>query len=152
LRCRKIYGVDYIRGLLSVLSTADCENDSCRKKLKNCTTVEGKRPAFGGGFAGVLYYNEHVNKKDKLDDSFYHMKCDFKISQPQTYTNWNGDEKKAGYIAVRNIEELNEYEPDWLFLSQSEVLKKVRPIFDAMNWELSNITKDVKQQTLDEWF
>ena len=62
LRCRKIYDVDYVRGLLSVLSTAECEKESCNRKLKQCTTVEGKRPAFGGGFAGVLYYNEHVNK------------------------------------------------------------------------------------------
>tara|TARA_R100001591_G_scaffold528_5_gene1314 strand:- start:8246 stop:9181 length:936 start_codon:yes stop_codon:yes gene_type:complete len=151
-KCKKIYDVDYIRGLLSVLSSAVCEKESCNKKLKQCTTVEGKRPAFGGGFAGVLYYNEHVNKKDKLDDSFYHMKCNFKIGQPQTYTNWNGEEKKAGYIAVRNIEELKDYEPDWLFLSESEVLKKVKPIFDAMNWDISKVKEDGKQKTLDEWF
>ena len=151
-KCRKTYDVDYIRRLLSVLPTADCEKDSCNKKLKQCTTVEDKRPAFGGGFAGVLYYNEHVNPKDKLNDSFYHMKCEFKLPQSLTYTNWNGDTKKAGYIAVRNLNELKDYEPDWRFLGESEVLKKVKPIFDAMEWDITNITKDKKQKKLDEWF
>ena len=114
--------------------------------------MEDKRPAYGGGFAGVLYYNEHINPKDKLNDSFYHMKCEFKLPQSLTYTNQNGDTKKAGYIAVRNISELEGYEPDWSFLGESEVLKKVKPIFDAMEWDITNVTKDKKQKTLDEWF
>ena len=151
-QCRKTYNLEYVRGLLKRVPDAYCEKENCNTKLRNCTTVEGKRPSFGGGFAGVLYYNEHINPKDKLNDSFYHMKCNFKIPQSLTYTNWNGDEKKAGYIAVRNIEELKDYEPDWLFLSESEVLKKVKPIFDAMNWDISKVKEDGKQQTLDEWF
>ena len=150
--CRKTYDLEYVRVLLKRVPDAYCEKENCNRKLRNCTTVEGKRPAFGGGFAGVLYYNEHVNPKDRLNDSFYHMKCNFKIPQSLTYTNWNGDEKQAGYIAVRNLSELEGFEPDWNFLAESEVIKKVQPIFDAMEWDIANLKKDNKQKTLDEWF
>ena len=150
--CRKTYDLEYVRGLLKRVPDAYCEKENCNRKLRNCTTVEGKRPAFGGGFAGVLYYNEHVNPKDRLNDSFYHMKCNFKIPQSLTYTNWNGDEKQAGYIAVRNLSELEGFEPDWNFLAESEVIKKVQPIFDAMEWDIANLKKDNKQKTLDEGF
>ena len=80
------------------------------------------------------------------------MKCNFKIPQSLTYTNWNGDEKKAGYIAVRNLSELENFEPDWNFLADSEVIKKVQPIFDAMGWSVEKLKRDNKQRTLDEWF
>ena len=151
-QCRKTYNLEYVRGLLKRVPDAYCEKENCNTKLRNCTTVEGKRPSFGGGFAGVLYYNEHINPKDKLNDSFYHMKCNFKIPQSLTYTNWNGDEKKAGYIAVRNLSELENFEPDWGFLAESEVIKKVQPIFDAMGWDVEKLKRDNKQRTLDEWF
>tara|TARA_R100001015_G_C4634566_1_gene201314 strand:+ start:1832 stop:2758 length:927 start_codon:yes stop_codon:yes gene_type:complete len=150
--CKKKYNVDYVRKILSILPDSFCEKDSCSSKLKYCTTVEGKRPTFGGGFAGMLYYNEHINTKNKLNDSFYHIKCDFKHNQKQTYTNWNGEEKKAGYIAVRNLEELEPFEPDWAFLADAEVMKKVRPIFDAMNWDISKIKEDESQTNLGDWF
>ena len=150
--CRKTYDLEYVRGLLKRVPDAYCEKENCNRKLRNCTTVEGKRPAFGGGFAGVLYYNEHVNPKDRLNDSFYHMKCNFKIPQSLTYTNWNGDEKQAGYIAVRNLSELENFEPDWNFLAESEVIKKVQPIFEAMGWSVEKLKRDNKQRTLDEWF
>lgn len=150
--CRKTYNVDDIRTLLHIVPDSLCENERCNRKIKNCKTVEGKRPVFGGGMAGVLYYNEHVNPEDKLNDSFYYVKSQFKSPQPINYLNWNGDEKKAGYIAVRNLSELDKYEPDWIFLAESEVLKKVNPIFDAMNWDSSKIKLDEKQRNLDEWF
>jgi len=151
-QCRKTYNLEYVRGLLKRVPDAYCEKENCNRKLRNCTTVEGKRPSFGGGFAGVLYYNEHINPKDKLNDSFYHMKCNFKIPQSLNFTNWNGDEKKAGYIAVRNLSELENFEPDWNFLAESEVIKKVQPIFDAMGWSIEKLKRDNKQRTLDEWF
>lgn len=150
--CRKTYDLEYIRALLKRVPDADCEKDRCNRKLKKCTTTEGKRPAYGGGFAGVLYYNEHVNPKDKLNDSFYHMRCNFKLPQSLTYTNWNGEEKNASYIAVRNLAELKDYEPDWNFLAESEVIKKVHPIFDAMEWDIAKLKRDNQQRTLDEWF
>ena len=150
--CRTTYNVDYMRKLLSGGGDAMCENENCNRLLKNCTTVQEKRPSFGGGFAGLLYYNEHINPKDKLDDSFYHMACSFRINQPQHFTNWNGERKAAKYVAVRDIEELENYDPDWTFLAKSEIVQKVKPIFDAMGWDLSRVERDVKQQTLGEWF
>jgi len=151
-QCKKEYEVDYIRKLLSIMPDTLCEKDTCNSKLKFCKTLKGKRPSYAGGFAGVLYYNEHINPKDKLTDSFYHMRCKFNISQKQNYTNWNGQTNQANYIATRNLKELSDYEPDWIFLAQSDVVKKVIPIFEAMNWDISNVIKDDKQKILDEWF
>ena len=151
-KCKKKYDVEYARKLLKIVPDALCENGNCNQKLTNLTTLEDKRPSFGGGFAGVLYYNEHINPQDKIDDSFYHMKCNFGINQPQTYTNVKGEQKPAGYIAVKNLKELDNYEPDWASLAESEVVKKAKPIFDAMEWDTCDIKKDDKQKDLDEWF
>ena len=151
-KCKKRYEVEYVRRLLKVMPDYLCDSKSCNRKLKDCTTVEDKRPTFGGGFAGVLYYNEHVNPRNKLNDSFYHMKCIFKPEQPNTFTSVKGETKKAGYIAVRNLDELEDYDPDFTFLAEAEVIKKVKPIYDAMNWDTYDIKKDMRQKVLDEWF
>ena len=151
-KCRKTYSVDYVRRLLGIVPDSLCEKDNCNAKLKDCTTVEGKRPVFGGGFAGMLYYNEHVNPKDKIDDSFYHLKAKFKSNQINTFTNWNGDTRKAEYIAVKNLEEFEPFNPDWNFLAESEVIKKIKPVFEAMNWDLDAVKKDDRQRDLGEWF
>ena len=148
--CKKKYDIAYVSKLLSIEPEYYCESDNCKKKLKNCTTVEGKRPTFGGGFAGLLYYNEHVNPKNKINDSFYHMACSFK--NHETYTDWNGMKKPARYIAVKEHDELVNFNPDWASLAQSEVLQKVKPIFDAMNWDIAKIQLDEKQKKLGEWF
>ena len=148
--CKKKYDITYVSNLLSILPDAYCEDDKCKKRLKNCTTVEGKRPTFGGGFAGLLYYNEHVNPKNKLTDSFYHMACSFKSHE--TYTDWNGMKKPARYIAVREHDELVNFEPDWGKLSQSEVVQKIRPIFAAMGWDIAKVQLDEQQKKLGEWF
>tara|TARA_R100001443_G_scaffold79222_3_gene86412 strand:- start:678 stop:1604 length:927 start_codon:yes stop_codon:yes gene_type:complete len=150
--CRKVYDMEYIRSLLKILPDAVCEGETCNKKLKTLTTLKGKRPAYGGGWAGVLYYNEHVNPQDKLTDSFYHLKCKFKSEQEQYYTTWTGMQNKAEYIAVRNLNEFDDFEPDWETLAESEVIKKVKPVFDAMGWDYKKIKLDEKQQTLSEWF
>lgn len=151
-KCKKKYDVEYVRKLLKIVPDSLCENDNCNERLNTLTTIEGKRPSFGGGFAGVLYYNEHINPQDKIDDSFYHMKCKFGINQPQTYTNIRGESKPAGYIAVKNLKELDNFEPDWASLAESEVLKKAKPIYDAMGWDTYDIKKDNKQKDLEEWF
>ena len=72
--------------------------------------------------------------------------------QPNTYTNIKGEMKPAGYIAVKNLNELENYEPDWPSLAESEVLRKAKPIYDAMGWDINDIRKDGKQRELDEWF
>ena len=148
--CKKKYDIPYVSKLLSIEPEYYCESDNCKKKLKNCTTVEGKRPTFGGGFAGLLYYNEHVNPKNKITDSFYHMACSF--GNGQTYTDWNGMKKPARYVAVKEHDELVNFNPDWGRLAQSEVIQKVKPIFDAMNWDIAKIQLDEKQKKLGEWF
>ena len=44
------------------------------------------------------------------------------------------------------------FEPDWTFLAQSEVIKKISPIFAAMNWDITKIIADDKQKELEVWF
>tara|TARA_R110002096_G_scaffold19875_1_gene66218 strand:+ start:93 stop:1019 length:927 start_codon:yes stop_codon:yes gene_type:complete len=151
-KCKKVYSVDYVRKVLGIVPDSLCEKDNCNSYLKDCTTVEGKRPVFGGGFAGMLYYNEHVKPKDKIDDSFYHFKAKFNSNQIGVFTNWNGDSRRAEYIAVKTLDEFGPYEPDWNFLAESEVMKKIKPVFEAMSWDLDIVKKDDRQKDLGEWF
>jgi hypothetical protein len=146
--CKKKYNIEQLRRVLNIIPDAICEKESCNSQLRYCKTVEDKRPSFSGGFAGLLYYNEHINPTDKITDSFYHMKC----QSNKTYTDWNGQEKKVNYVAVRNLSELESFEPDWIFLAQSEIIKKVSPIFAAMNWDVTKIIADDKQKELEVWF
>tara|TARA_R110000824_G_scaffold170442_2_gene347811 strand:- start:5343 stop:6269 length:927 start_codon:yes stop_codon:yes gene_type:complete len=150
--CDKTYSIEYVRHLLAISPDHTCEEDNCKKRLNQCTTIENKRPVFGGGFAGVLYYNEHMDRKNPINDSFYHMPCSFNGEQKRTYTNWNGEEKNARYIAVKELSELDNFEPDWAFLSKADVIQKIRPVFDAMEWDISRVEQDEQQKELREWF
>tara|TARA_R110000824_G_C15120580_1_gene668022 strand:- start:23 stop:943 length:921 start_codon:yes stop_codon:yes gene_type:complete len=148
-RCRKKYKVDYLKRLLNLIPDSLCENERCNARLNQCKTLEGKRPTFSGGSAGQFYYNEHINPDNKLTDSFYYLKCKL---NGETYTDWNGKRKPASYVGVRHLPELDNFNPDWVFLAESEIIKKVKPIFDAMNWDMSKCKIDDKQKLLKEWF
>jgi hypothetical protein len=148
-KCRKKYKVDYLKQLLNIIPDSLCENDRCSAKLRECKTLEGKNPKYGGGEAGRFYYDEHINPKDKLTDSFYYLKCKL---MGQTYTDWNGISKPASFVSVRKLSELESFNPDWAFIAEAEVIKKAKPVFDAMNWDISPCKMDDKQQLLDVWF
>ena len=62
-----------------------------------------------------------------------------------------GNSFVPNYMAGLTEEDFKNITPDWEHYAES-VVRKATPIFDAMEWETSEITKDVNQRTLDEWW
>jgi hypothetical protein len=57
------------------------------------------------------------------------------------------------YISVRNLEEIDDrFIIDYDGIAETEVVNKAKPIFDAMKWDLTQISSDGRQLRLDEWF
>jgi len=111
------------------------------------TTLEGKGLSVKDGIKGVCYYN-YINEDNPIIDSFLFIKI-----RPghRTFVHpSHGKTTVANYISVHEKSELSEYEPDWIFYAES-IVKKAKPIFEAMNWDITQIQKDSKQQVLDDW-
>ena len=72
---------------------------------------------------------------------------------PKEFTLPNGNIRKATYISVRNLEEIDDrFIIDYDGVADAEVVAKAKPIFDAMKWDLSRIGSKGRQLRLDEWF
>ena len=123
------------------------------------TTLEGKNPSIKEGVEGVLFYNsmQHLGWP-KIEDSyvFVRVKTNLVYIHP---VNQKGVSPK--YIAAPTVAVLQEFieacdsmattQIDYAFYGES-VRKKADPIFNAMGWDVSPITKDKRQRTLEEWF
>ena len=114
-----------------------------RRKLEDYKSISG-------GMAGVCYYNQHINPDNPIEDSFLHIQCS-NIIGPQFIILPNGKERKANYIAVKEMKEFNEkYTPDWGAYANA-IVKKAKPIFEAMGWNVKEFMIDEKQRNLGEW-
>jgi DNA polymerase elongation subunit (family B) len=86
-----------------------------------------------------------------LKDSYLFLK----IQRPaKTYIHpLTRDIVRPSYISVSTVAELDDFDfqPDWQFYSES-VVKKAEPIYRAMGWDMTRITRDRNQTTLDGWF
>tara|TARA_R110000824_G_scaffold400375_1_gene607789 strand:- start:1031 stop:1819 length:789 start_codon:yes stop_codon:yes gene_type:complete len=106
--------------------------------------------AISGGIAGVCYYNQHIEPDNPIEDSFLHIQCS-NIIGPQFIILPNGKERKASYISVKEMKEFNKnYTPDWGAYA-SAIVKKAKPIFEAMGWNVKEFMIDEKQRNLGEW-
>jgi len=106
--------------------------------------------SISGGMAGVCYYNQHIDPDNPIEDSFLHIQCS-NIIGPQFIILPNGKERKANYIAVKEMKEFNEkYTPDWGAYANA-IVKKAKPIFDAMGWQVKEFMIDENQKNLGEW-
>tara|TARA_R110000744_G_scaffold375_3_gene1413 strand:+ start:14148 stop:16490 length:2343 start_codon:yes stop_codon:yes gene_type:complete len=106
------------------------------------------------GVAGLVYYNTHINPRNPvLADSFYFTRISGVKGLPTEFTLPNGSIRKATYVSVRNLEEIDErFIIDYDAIAEAEVVAKAKPIFDAMNWDLNQISSKGRQLRLDEWF
>ena len=106
--------------------------------------------SISGGMAGVCYYNQHIEPDNPIEDSFLHIQCS-NIIGPQFIILPNGKERKASYISVKEMKEFNEkYTPDWGAYA-SAIVKKAKPIFEAMGWNVREFMIDENQKNLGEW-
>jgi len=119
-----------------------------RRRLKN--SLEEYK-SIAGGVAGVCYYNQHLNPDDPIDDSFLYIKCKY-INGPQYVILPNGKERKAAFISVKEMKEFDDkFIPDWNDYASTSIMKKAKPIFDAMGWDCKEFMIDDNQKTLGDW-
>ena len=114
-----------------------------RRKLEDYKSISG-------GMAGVCYYNQHIDPDNPIEDSFLYLQCS-NVVGPQFIILPNGKERRASYIAVKEMKEFNEkYTPDWGAYANA-IVKKAKPIYDAMGWNVREFMIDEKQKNLSEW-
>ena len=122
----------------------------CGEELE-LLTLKGKRPSIGAGVEGVIWYNQHHD--NKIDDSYWYMRVVTPIDCLRYINPITGVSKKPSYIAAPSLVELIDvgYEIDTSHYAET-IIKKAQPIYDAMGWDTSEISRDVRQKTLDDWW
>jgi DNA polymerase elongation subunit (family B) len=142
LKCPECKSKFNMRNLIEVNHCVKCGTES-----KKFITETDKRPSIGSGIAGVLYAWE---KQDiTFDDSYLFLKV---VDVGDTYTNPLTKEKRTvEYVAGNILADFNEYSPDYYHYAE-QLIKKAKPIYDAMGWEMTNIRTVKGQTTLEEWF
>tara|TARA_R110001592_G_scaffold224032_1_gene479533 strand:- start:3348 stop:4241 length:894 start_codon:yes stop_codon:yes gene_type:complete len=139
--CRKRYSINTMGN-----------NCDCGTSKAFMTTLEGKRPTFGSGIAGIIWYQQKYGKE--IEDSFYFVKV-----LPTNMENWKHPltevVKKVEWVSAPRLEDLKNilenFSIDYQHYS-NKVVDKVKPVFLAMEWPMDEISMDERQQTLNEWF
>lgn len=145
--------------------------DFCKEKYK--LVKEGKAPleyfvkrgrlrkdlekdykSWKDGVAGLVYYNQHINPDNPiLSDAFYFTKINGVKGLPTEFRLPNGRMRLPKYVSVRKLEEIDDrFVIDYDGVAETEVVNKAKPIFDAMKWDLKQISSEGRQLRLDEWF
>ena len=121
--------------------------NKCSTPTTRFQTLEGKKPSIGSGIAGVLFAWE---KEDKdFDDSYLSMKV---TGVRDTFTHpLTQENRQVEYVAGVELKDFESYNPDYKHYAE-QIVDKAKPIYKAMNWDLSAIRTGKTQKTLEEWF
>ena len=140
--CKKVYN-DVKKGRVQL--TDIIKRGRVRQELNTYASVSG-------GIAGVCYYNQHISPNDPITDSFLFIECS-RIEGPQWFMLPNGlRDRKATYIAVKEMKEFDDrFIPNWNAYASKSIIKKAKPIFDAMGWNIKDIMIDENQRELSDW-
>ena len=119
----------------------------CGTEGKLFVTLENKKPSLGEGIAGMLYAWEHTNME--FDDSYLFLKVKH---LHKTYTHpLTGEKRQAEYVSGTTYADFKGYVPDWKHYAE-QVVEKAKPIYKAMDWDLSSIRTGKIQKKLDDWW
>jgi len=119
----------------------------CGTEGKLFVTLENKKPSLGEGIAGMLYAWEHTNVE--FDDSYLFLKAKH---LHKTYTHpLTGERRNAEYVSGTTYADFKGYVPDWKHYAE-QVVEKAKPIYKAMDWDLSSIRTGKIQKKLDDWW
>ncbi len=122
--------------------------DKCGSHVSLFTTVQGKRISIGSGIEGVLNYNHH--HAHDITDSYVYIKT--KAHEGGNYFHpISGKITMSNWLSAPSVKELQGVEPDWLHYANT-IVKKAEPIYNAMEWDTSEISRDASQSSLDEWW
>tara|TARA_R100000008_G_C3580699_1_gene168333 strand:+ start:1238 stop:2161 length:924 start_codon:yes stop_codon:yes gene_type:complete len=150
--CGKEYNMMELVDMYNRTGLLESGNDKlkckCNKNLEKTLfkTLEGKNITIGSGIAGLIYYNQ--THKENIDDSYLFLKC-----QPngRRFIDPFGESKPVTYVSVREQSEFNGYIPDYNFYAET-VIKKAKPVFEAMGWNVGQCREDNTQSVLDDWW
>ena len=119
----------------------------CGEPVSSFLTIEKRRPSIGSGIAGILY--SWQKGEDNFDDSYVFLKVK---GVHDVYINpLTKEKKKVEYVSGVINSDFDKYTPDWEHYSEL-VLKKAKPIYESMGWDVSSIRTGKIQTSLEEWF
>ena len=122
--------------------------NKCGNTLSKFTTIKDKRITIGSGIEGVLNYNNHHTHN--ITDSYVYIKT--KANEGGNYFHpLTGNIIRSSWLSAPSIKELLGVKPDWLHYANT-IVKKAEPIYNAMGWTTTEISRDISQKTLDEWW
>jgi len=111
-------------------------------------TMKGKRPTIGSGIEGVLYHNTK-NPDNMIDDSYLYLRV--KDLNDTYFHPLNRNDVVPNYVSAMTLEGLSSYTPDYRHYASS-IISKAEPIYDAMGWDITQIYRDRKQSSVEDWF
>ena len=122
----------------------------CGEEL-DLVTLVGKRPSIGSGVEGVIWYNQHHD--NKITDSYWYVRVRIPVDGLKYINPVTGESKLPTYISAPSLNDLLDegYPIDFTHYAES-IVKKAQPVYDAMGWDISAISKDTNQKTLDAWW
>jgi len=123
----------------------DEQEQPCLLPTSAFTTLQGKKPTIGSGVAGVVY---GWSKGFDFDDSYLFIKT---ITREYFTHPLRRGRENVEFVSAPTLEVLQQYQPNWTYYAQS-IVSKAKPIYEAMDWDMTNVTRDPGQTTLDEWF
>lgn len=119
----------------------------CGELVSKFKTLGDKKPTITSGMVGVL--SAWQNEPDtRFDDSYLYLKVDTK----ETYINpLTKEVRSANYVAGVMEKEFENYTPDSYHYAE-QVVKKAKPIYLAMGWDISAIRTGKIQKSLSDWW
>ena len=111
-------------------------------------TLKGKRPTIGSGIEGVLYHNTK-NPDNMIDDSYLYLRV--RDIHDTYFHPLNRNDVTPNYVSAMTQKDLLDYTPDYNHYASS-IISKAEPIYEAMGWDISQIYRDRKQSSMEEWF
>ena len=119
----------------------------CGELVSKFKTLGDKKPTIASGMVGVL--SAWQNDPDtRFDDSYLYLKVDTK----ETYINpLTKEVRSADYVAGVMEKEFENHTPDSHHYAE-QVIKKAKPIYLAMGWDISAIRTGKIQKSLSDWW
>ena len=114
-----------------------------------------KYKSIAGGVAGIYYYNNYLDFEPiEVGDSYYYYLIDnSKIFNYPNRIRIGDNYRRVEYMACKKVEDvIDRFPPNWNKIAESEIIKKVKLIYDSMGWDLEAISINGIQKKLDEWW
>ena len=142
--------IDYCNDSYQLVRKGDAPMDKIIKRSRLRRDIEDY-DAIAGGVAGIVYYNQQGYGTIEKGDSYYFMRINNHNLEEKCYLV-NGESKEVNYIAFKKLDEAKQFDPNWEFIADAEVIRKSELIFSSLGWNIKEIKTDIYQQTLDGWW